>query len=321
MPEMKEEKVDKRHKQFKKITKRNPTLSRIGYWQEFEEKLAAIDQMLCNKQNVVIENAAKLYDTCIDYVGDAIKHIAILNLIHENEQALKELLANPLLTDMTVLEQDFCPLEDLVMSECIWKVHFETFTSLAMTLPDDTSNFVSQLESSLTINCSQFLSQRRTSVAPHVFKDVRKIGKWVFEDCRIICERQNHEEAKEEKGNDTQDTDSNIEDDYAKTSKADDSEDEIEDKKDNDKLASSKNGNEKSTPGKTSTETGTTSAEKTLEDEISKKKISDDEESEIEASGITIDQSDDNDDDDDGTDEERAQLLESFLELKDPQIN
>ncbi|ETO01043.1 hypothetical protein RFI_36395, partial [Reticulomyxa filosa] len=129
------------------------------------------------------------------------------------------------------------------------------------------------------------------------------------------------EDAEPKKGNDTQDTDSDIEDDYAKTSKADDSEDEIEDKKDNDKLASSKNGNEKSTPGKTSTETGTTSAEKTLEDEISKKKISDDEESELEASGITIDQSDDNDEDDDGTDEERAQLLESFLELKDPQIN
>ncbi|ETN99466.1 hypothetical protein RFI_38008, partial [Reticulomyxa filosa] len=207
-------------------------------WQDFEEKLAAIDQMLCDKQNVVIENVAKLYDTYMDYVGDAIKHIAILKLIYENEQALKELLATLLLTDMTRLGQDFCPLEEslrqvhLVMSECIWKVHFETFTSLAMALlklPDDTSNFVIQLE----------------SMAPHVFKDVRKIGKWVFEDCRIICERQNHEEAKEEKGNDTQDTDSNIEDDYAKTSKADDSEDEIEDKKDNDKLASSKNGNEK----------------------------------------------------------------------------
>ncbi|ETN98683.1 hypothetical protein RFI_38809, partial [Reticulomyxa filosa] len=154
---------------------------------------------------------AKLYDTYMDYVGDAIKHIAILKLIYESKQALKELLANPLLTDMTVLEQDFCLLEEslrqvhLVMSECIWKVHFETFTSLAMALlklSDDTSNFVNKLESSLTIDCSQLLPQHRifilSPVAPHVFKDVRKIGKWMFEDCCIICERQNHEEAKEE---------------------------------------------------------------------------------------------------------------------------
>ncbi|ETN97383.1 hypothetical protein RFI_40146, partial [Reticulomyxa filosa] len=97
--------IQKNHKE-----KSNIKQDRI--WQDFEEKLTAIDQMLCNKQNVVIENAAKLYDTCTDYVGDATKHIAILKLIYEHEQALKELLANPLLTDMTVLEQDFCPLEE-----------------------------------------------------------------------------------------------------------------------------------------------------------------------------------------------------------------
>ncbi|ETO04877.1 hypothetical protein RFI_32519, partial [Reticulomyxa filosa] len=212
IPEMKEEKVDKvlqsKIEQTEKASrleaankgwtalkqatqtiqknhKEKSNIKQDRTWQDFEEKLAAINEMLCNKQNVVIENAAKLYDNCTEYVGDAIKHIAILKLIYENEQALTELLANPLLTDMTVLEQDFCPLKEslrqvhLVMSECIWKVHFETFTSLAMALlklPDDTSNFVSQLES-----------------------NVRKIGKWVFEDCHIICEKQNHEEAKEEK--------------------------------------------------------------------------------------------------------------------------
>ncbi|ETO14594.1 hypothetical protein RFI_22774, partial [Reticulomyxa filosa] len=189
---------------IQKFHKEKSSIRQDRTWQDFEEKLAAIDEMLCDKQNVVIENAAKLYDTCTDYVGDATKHIAILQLIYENEQALKALEDSK--------QQDFYPLAEslrqmhLVMSEYIWKVHFETFTSLAMALlklPDDTSNFASQLESSLTINCSQLLPQHKTSIsspaAPHVFKDVRKIGKWVFEDCRIICERQNHEEAKEEK--------------------------------------------------------------------------------------------------------------------------